>query len=348
MKNFIVLDLETPNRYCTSMSSIGIVVVKDGQIVDKIYSLINPEEPFDDFNIHFTGIGPEDVADAPTFTEFWPDIKDMLCDNVIVGQNITFDLSVISKTLTKYGMSLPVFDYYCTLSSCKRNLNLPDNSLTYIVKNVLNTTYNAHNAMDDALMTYELYNYLDDYDDCRQDHVKLYSYRPNSKRDFDRFLDYNFNYLYGLIKKCGYNAKLSDNYLNLLERWYEANKYYNYHPLLKNVLLKVSYIIEGSYDSNTLKKFPESLRAIKRSPKYPVSILKLQVLQGILDSVTCENTLKTEDITCLKNWTKSIKIGDKTYKKFLKNLEKEKDEKLKEYLEEYSRFLEDYIKDNSN
>ena len=129
---------------------------------------------------------------------------------------------------------------------------------------------------------------------------------------------------------------------------YKANKYYNYHPLLKNVLLKVSYIIDGSYDSNTLKKFPESLRAIKRSPKYPVSILKLQVLQGILDSVTCENTLKTGDITCLKNWTKSIKIGDKTYKKFLKNMKKEEDEKLKEYLEEYSRFLEDYIKDNSN
>ena len=51
MKDYIVLDLETPNRYCNSMSSIGIVVVEEGEIVDEIYSLINPEAHFDNLNI---------------------------------------------------------------------------------------------------------------------------------------------------------------------------------------------------------------------------------------------------------------------------------------------------------
>ena len=53
MKDYIVLDLETPNRYNNSMSSIGIVVVEDGKVVDELYSLINPEAEFDSFNISF-------------------------------------------------------------------------------------------------------------------------------------------------------------------------------------------------------------------------------------------------------------------------------------------------------
>ena len=125
MKDYIVLDLETPNRRNNSMSSIGIVVVEDGEVVDELYSLINPETYFDSFNISFTGIHPEDVVDAPTFPEYWDEIKDMVCSNIIVGQNITFDLNVISKSLTRYKMPIPPFEYYCTLSSCKRNLNLP-------------------------------------------------------------------------------------------------------------------------------------------------------------------------------------------------------------------------------
>ena len=62
MKNYIVLDLETPNRLNNSMCSIGIVVVENNEIVDEIYTLINPESDFDDFNIAFTGLGPEDVV----------------------------------------------------------------------------------------------------------------------------------------------------------------------------------------------------------------------------------------------------------------------------------------------
>jgi hypothetical protein len=88
MNDYIVLDLETPNRYCNSMSSIGIVIVEDGYVVEEKYSLINPEAPFDDFNIAFTGIHPEDVKDAPTFPEYWDEIKDLLLDNIIIGQNI--------------------------------------------------------------------------------------------------------------------------------------------------------------------------------------------------------------------------------------------------------------------
>ena len=46
------------------MSAIGISIVEDGKIVEEMFSYVNPEEPFDDFNTQLTGISAETVADA--------------------------------------------------------------------------------------------------------------------------------------------------------------------------------------------------------------------------------------------------------------------------------------------
>lgn len=343
MKDYIVLDLETPNFYCNSLSSIGIVVVEEGEIVDEIYSLINPEAHFDDFNISLTGIGPEDVENAPIFPEYWNEIEDLLCSNIIVGQNITFDLGVISKSLTRYNLPLPPFEYYCTLNSCKRNLNLPSNSLSYIVNHVLNTTYNAHNAMADAQMTNELFNFLDDYEQNRKDFIQTYYYRPKCKRDFNRKLDYNFNYLYGIIKKFNYIDKISYNYLKLIEKWYNENKYQNNHPLIENILLKVSYILnKKNLSKKEIRMIFQSFRPIKRSPEYPVLILKLQVLKGLLDSLLCEDFIEERDVIFLKNWMNNNNIKDKAYDDFYKKIDW-KDDDLIDYLSEYSKFLDGYL-----
>lgn len=342
MKDYIVLDLETPNRRNNSMSSIGIVVVEDGEVVDELYSLINPETYFDSFNISFTGIHPEDVVDAPTFPEYWDEIKDMVCSNIIVGQNITFDLNVISKSLTRYKMPIPPFEYYCTLSSCKRNLNLPSNSLSYIVSNVLKTSYDAHNAMADAQMTNELYNFLEDYEN-RDEYIQKYYYRPNCKRDFNRKLDSEFNYLYGLLKKFNFNKELTENHYQLIENWYRDNKCHNNHALIENILLKTSYIIENkNLSQKEMQCIIEPLKPIKRSPEYKLTTLKLQVLKGILDSILCEEQLKKEDIEYLKNWIETTKINDKNFKEFYKELNWD-DPNLKDYLKEYSDYLEEYI-----
>lgn len=43
MKDFVAIDFETANAERCSVCSVGIVIVKDGEIVDKFYSLIQPE-----------------------------------------------------------------------------------------------------------------------------------------------------------------------------------------------------------------------------------------------------------------------------------------------------------------
>lgn len=43
MKDFAAIDFETANQQRTSVCSVGIVIVMDGEIADSYYSLINPE-----------------------------------------------------------------------------------------------------------------------------------------------------------------------------------------------------------------------------------------------------------------------------------------------------------------
>ena len=43
MKNFAAIDFETANNERSSVCSVGIVIVKNGEIVDSFYSLILPE-----------------------------------------------------------------------------------------------------------------------------------------------------------------------------------------------------------------------------------------------------------------------------------------------------------------
>lgn len=44
MKNFAAIDFETANQQRTSVCSVGIVIVRDGEIVDSYYSLIKPSQ----------------------------------------------------------------------------------------------------------------------------------------------------------------------------------------------------------------------------------------------------------------------------------------------------------------
>ncbi len=43
MENFAAIDFETANSERTSVCSVGIVIVRNGEITDTFYSLIQPE-----------------------------------------------------------------------------------------------------------------------------------------------------------------------------------------------------------------------------------------------------------------------------------------------------------------
>ena len=120
---FIVFDVETPNRHNNRMSAIGISVVENGKIVHSFFSYVNPETFFDNFNTMLTGIDERTVASAPAFPELWKTIEPMLSSGILVAHNALFDLGVLKKCLTDYGITWkPSADYCCTVQIGRRLL----------------------------------------------------------------------------------------------------------------------------------------------------------------------------------------------------------------------------------
>jgi len=113
---YIAFDVETPNRYNSRMSAIGISVIEDGEIVEEFYSLVDPEQPFDWFNTQLTGISAESVAGAPSFPQLWEQIEPIMSSGVLVAHNAGFDTGVLRRCLCDYGIDwVPAVRGLCTV-----------------------------------------------------------------------------------------------------------------------------------------------------------------------------------------------------------------------------------------
>ena len=159
MNTYIILDLENPNTRGNSICAIAITVVKDNKIVEEKYTLIDPEDRFDAINSQITGIYPNQVLYAPTLKEYWTEIKELLENNVNIGHNITYELSVLSKSLSRYDIPVPEFRYCCTLALSRKYIQ----SDSYHLENLCNDlgfTYKSHIASEDVKAAHYLFEYI--------------------------------------------------------------------------------------------------------------------------------------------------------------------------------------------
>ena len=162
-KRYIAFDVETPNRLNNRMSAIGVTVIEDGEIVCELYSLVNPEQRFDAFNIRLTGITPEAAADAPTFPELWGTLEDVMGSGLLIAHNAPFDLSVLGKCLLDYGVRWrSAVQYACTCRMGQRLMpELPNHRLDTMCDS-LGVALDHHRADSDSRACAELLlRYLD-------------------------------------------------------------------------------------------------------------------------------------------------------------------------------------------
>lgn len=176
MSRYICFDVETPNYKNERMSAIGICAVEDGRIAEEFYSLVNPEQGFDLFNIRLTGITPEQAAKAPTFGELWGKIAPLMKSGLPVAHNAQFDMSVVSKCLHAYGLPYgEITRYACTCRIGKRLLpGLPNHRLDTICRE-LGFGLNHHNAGSDARACAEILRYYISKGANIEDYARFYS-----------------------------------------------------------------------------------------------------------------------------------------------------------------------------
>ena len=154
---YIAIDFETANSNLTSACAIGLVGAKNGKIIYNDYYLINPQEPFNEFNIMVHHITPDMVEDAKTFPEVWEEIKDIIEGEIVVCHNAMFDIAVLKACIDKYGLEYPNINIGCTLRVSKIAFKdiLPNCKLNTI-SGYLAVEHNHHNAISDAQVCYYL------------------------------------------------------------------------------------------------------------------------------------------------------------------------------------------------
>ena len=302
MKDYVVLDLENPNFRQNSISAVGIILVRDNKVVEKIYSLINPEDTFDRINMDITKIAPHMVKDSPTLPEFWPKIRDFLTNNIVVGHNITYDLKLISKSLQRYQIPVPDFKYICTLQLSRRFLDLPSYKLENIAKK-LHIIYNPHNAIEDARAAYELFEYLNRHQKIDGKQSKHYHYVPKVVEKYDPKLSTNLNNLYGMVRVILFEEYITEAQFKLFEKWYDDNRLYSQYLIFHKINLQLKKILDkGHMDAYDKKELVNVVEFISVSSIYSKKTLKVQVLQGIIKAITADGKVTLEELTNLKRW----------------------------------------------
>jgi DNA polymerase-3 subunit epsilon len=96
-QDLVFVDLETTggNAARDRITEVGLVRLKDGELVDEWSSLVNPERPIPSYIEAFTGISSEMVAGAPRFAEIAELVLRKLQGAVFVAHNARFDYSFL-------------------------------------------------------------------------------------------------------------------------------------------------------------------------------------------------------------------------------------------------------------
>ncbi|MDD2475124.1 MAG: 3'-5' exonuclease [Dysgonamonadaceae bacterium] len=152
MKSFAAIDFETANGYRSSICSVGIVIVKNGLITDKIYELIKPEPDYYHFvNTGIHGLTYEDTKDAPIFPKVWSLIDPKIKGLPLVAHNSPFDSGCLREVFKTYRLDYPDYEFHCTLSASRKQFkNIANHKLSTVAMHCGFNLTDHHHALADA------------------------------------------------------------------------------------------------------------------------------------------------------------------------------------------------------
>lgn len=120
--SYTMIDTETTglDPQYDKIIEMAAVKVRDGKEVARFETLVNPEQPIDDFIADLTGITNEELSAAPVAADCLPDFMEFIGDDLIVGHNIHFDVNFIYDALTFCGYAPIKNDFVDTLRLSRR------------------------------------------------------------------------------------------------------------------------------------------------------------------------------------------------------------------------------------
>ncbi len=153
LHDFAAIDFEAANAEVTSACSMGIVIIRDDEIVDEFYSLIKPVPDYYDFwttKVH--GIRKKDTENAPLFPEVWRKVARKVRGLPMVAHGSLFDERVLKGLHEYYHLRYPDFKFYCTHRGSEKLLpDVENHKLQTVAKHFgYDYTKKHHHALADA------------------------------------------------------------------------------------------------------------------------------------------------------------------------------------------------------
>lgn len=152
MKDFAAIDFETANYQPTSVCSVGVVVVREGEIVDSFYSLIQPEPNYYSYwctRVH--GLTRKDTEDAPLFPDVWAKVAPLIEGLPLVAHNKQFDEGCLKAVFRCYRMDYPDYRFFCTYRASVRAFPKAENHQLHTISELCGYHLaNHHHALADA------------------------------------------------------------------------------------------------------------------------------------------------------------------------------------------------------
>ena len=159
---YCVLDLETTgfSFRTEKITEVGIMKVKNGEVIDEFSCFVNPEKPIPQRVVEVTNITDDMVKDAETIDKVMPKILEFVGDSVLVAHNADFDIGFLKYNAKNLGLSIEN-TYLDTLRLAKDLF--PDYKkykLGKIAENLGIKVEVAHRALDDVDTTVKVLNVM--------------------------------------------------------------------------------------------------------------------------------------------------------------------------------------------
>ena len=166
-ETIVVLDFETtgisPDDGDRAIE-IGAVKIREGRILERFQSLMNPGVRVNQFIENYTGISNQMVQDAPDACRVMSDFADFIGDIPLVAHNASFDRRFLNAEFARIGQK-GRDNFGCSMLISRRVYpDAPNHKLETLVRyKDLQTDGTFHRALADAEMTAHLWvNMADD------------------------------------------------------------------------------------------------------------------------------------------------------------------------------------------
>ena len=305
---YCVLDLETTgfSFRTEKITEIGIMKIKNGEVLDEFSCFVNPEKPIPQRVVEVTNITDDMVKDAETIDKVFPKMMEFIGDSVLVAHNADFDIGFLKYNAGELGYTLDN-TYLDTLRLAKELFpEYKKYKLGIIAENLGIKVEVAHRALDDVDTTVKVFNVMIDM---------LKEKGAKKIEDIDKICAGNTDFR----RLPTYHAIiLAKNYVGLknlykLISFSHLNYFYKKPRILKSIYKKYSEgLILGSaceagelYRAIVAGKTDEELEAIAADYDY----LEIQPLGNNMFMVrneTVPDTKALEDIN-----KKIVALGDK-------------------------------------